>query len=132
MCKLSFEVIMSNTENVELFLLGINFDVVWVVGLEKCVGLVAELTNGSVSGTSLMHVVLNPVAYQLLQSKENDLEQSELVEELTGPNLQRSLGFQLLEELWRSCVFIAIVDFAILQSNSVNHGVTIETVMTIV
>jgi hypothetical protein len=123
---------MSNTNNVQAFLLGINLDVEWKIGLKECICLFAELTNCSVGCTSLVHMWLMFIPNDLLKFENKNLKQAEFVEKLSSPDIQSTFSLQLLQELWCSRLFIAIIDLAILQSNSVNHGVTIKAVMAVV
>ena len=132
MGKLSLKIVVANADYVQVLLFSIDLDVEWVVGFQKGIGLVSELTECRVGNTSLMLVVLNLVTNSLLKCMKNSFEQSLLIEKLSSPDVERLTGIQLLEELWSPGHLIAIVDFSVLQSNSVNHGVTIKSMMAVV
>lgn len=64
--KLSLEIVVTDAENVQVFLILINFDVERKISFQKSIGFIAVLTECSVSDAIFMSVILRLVTNGLL------------------------------------------------------------------
>ena len=78
--KLPLKVIVSNAENVQVFLLGIYLNVEWIICFQKGICLVSVLTECSVSNSIFMLMVLRLISNRLLNLKKNSFEHTSTIE----------------------------------------------------
>jgi len=128
--QLSSKIIKSDTLYVKTFLVSINLDIKWEVWFISAVSLFLMMSKWCVSSTvsKFLNISTMFVPNFFFKIKESTLHKSRYVKEFTGSNENWSTLLNFCSESWSLEISITIKDFTILNSKSVNHGVSVKKV----
>lgn len=129
--QLPIKVIISNTLNIKLLFGLVNFNVEWVVCFEHGISLFLMMAECSISSTFLESFQTAYVSNSTLKVMDQSLHQSWPWEKLTGSCWNCLSCFDLPLKLWSLSVSIAIKHLSIFDPKSMDHGISIEPMISV-